>query len=257
MLRHFSGPDNVPWVTPPAISVSVYYPTMSATYDTTDEFYENLAVIISASPSMDNLFSWATSMPEWAHITIRGHPALNSLAWVKWTRMDSDCSSCAFTMTCASSTPTSGRSPSTRFPGDTRAQRIGTNWIWSYSGVPLSRTFYTHALTAVRIVTQTTPRCVASSGCNQRSYIALRNRWTPVLMSARCHNHTSCHNLRRLLRESSVPHNPKVLPQRCVKDTMHHTALAFGKNTSKTNEWFDAKLSEMSRVIKAKQQRPD
>ena len=54
--------------------------------------------------------------------------------------------------------------------------------------------------------------------CNIRlqpkSSIALRNRGTPVLMSARCHNQTSCHNLRSLLRESSVPHSPKTLPQR-------------------------------------------
>ena len=40
----------------------------------------------------------------------------------------------------------------------------------------------------------------------QRGSIAPRNKGTPVLISARCHNQTSCHNLRRRLRESSVPH---------------------------------------------------
>ena len=161
-------------------------------------------------------------MPEWEQITTRGPPALYSSAWVKWTIMDSDCSSCVLTMTYASPTPTFGRSPSTRFPGDTRAQSIATNWISSYSGVPLSRTFYTHALSTVRIATQTTPWCVARSGCNQRGSIAIRNRGTPVLMSARCHNQTSCHSLQRQLRESSVPHSlgphsPKTLPQRSGK----------------------------------------
>ena len=126
--------------------------------------------------------------------------------------MDSDCSSCALTMTCASTTPTFGRSPSTRC--HTRAQSFDTNLIGSYSGVPLSRTFYTHALTTVRIATQTTPWCVARSGCNQRGSIALRNRGTLVLMSARCHNQTSCHNLLGLLRETLVPHSSKTLPQR-------------------------------------------
>ena len=139
-------------------------------------------------------------------------PALDSSAWVKWTRMDSDCSSCVLTMTCASPTPTFGRSPSTRIPGDTHAQSIGTNWIWS--GVPLSRTFYTHALITVRIATQTTPWCDAGSGCNQRGSIAQRNRGTPVLMSTRCHHETSCYNSRRLLRDNSVPHSPTTLPQR-------------------------------------------
>ena len=34
---------------------------------------------------------------------------------------------------------------------------------------------------------------------------------------------------------------------------MHHTALAtFRKNTSKTHDWFDAKLTEMRPVIDAK-----
>ena len=37
----------------------------------------------AASPTMNNLFSWATSMPEWAQITTRGPPALDSSAWVK------------------------------------------------------------------------------------------------------------------------------------------------------------------------------
>ena len=83
----------------------------------------------ATSPTMNNLFSWATSMLEWVQITTRGSPALESSALVKLTRMDSDCSSCALTMTCASPTHTFGRSPSTRFPGDTRAQSIDTNWI--------------------------------------------------------------------------------------------------------------------------------
>ena len=94
---------------------------------------------------MKNLFSWVNSIPDWALITTRGPPALDNSAWVKWMRMDSDCSSCAFTMTWASATPTFGRSPITMFPGDTRAQTIDTNWIWSYSAV-LSQERSTHTL---------------------------------------------------------------------------------------------------------------
>ena len=39
----------------------------------------------------------------------------------------------------------------------------------------------------------------------------------PVLRSAKCHNQTSCHNLQRLLRNSSMPHSPKCLLQRSEK----------------------------------------
>ena len=38
-----------------------------------------------------------------------------------------------------------------------------------------------------------------------------------------------------------------------LRDTMHRTALAtFGRKTSKTHDWFDAKSTEMRPVIEAK-----
>ena len=62
----------------------------------------------------------------------------------------------------------------------------------------------------------------------QSGSIAQRNRGTPVLMSARCHNQTSCHHLRRLLKDNSVPHSPKTLPQRSV---------AFSETPCTTQPW--------------------
>ena len=67
----------------PVTRVSVYAPIMSATSDTKDEFYGTSQPSSTASPAMNNLFSWATSMPEWVQITTRGPPTLNSSAWVK------------------------------------------------------------------------------------------------------------------------------------------------------------------------------
>ena len=71
-------------------------------------------------------------------------------------------------------------------------------------------------------------------------------------MSARCHNQYSCHTLRRLLRENSVPHSPKTLPQRSGKfSETPSTAqpwLPSGEKTSKTHDWFDAKSTEMRPV---------
>ena len=122
--------------------------------------------------------------------------------------------------------------------------------------MPLSRTFYTHARTTVRIATQTTPWCVAGSCCNQKGSIVQRNSGTPVLMSAICHNQTSCHNSRMLLRENSVPHSPTTLPQRSGK--FYETPCtaqpwpSSGKKTSKTHDWFDAKSTEMRPIIEAK-----
>ena len=171
-------------------------------------------------------------MSEWAQITTRGPPALDSSAWVKWTRMDSDCSSCALTMTCASPTPTIGRSPSTRFPGDTRAQSVDTNWIWSYSGVPLSRTFYTHVLNTVRIATQTTPWCVARSDCNQRGSIALRSREHRIEASKMSQPNIMSKFAEAFEKEFGAPKSNVSTTEKweIVQDTMHRTALAtFGK----------------------------
>ena len=127
--------------------------------------------------------------------------------------------------------------------------------------MPLSRTSYAHALTTVRIATPTTPWCVSRSYCNQRCYIALRNRGTPVLMSARCHNQTSCHNWWTLLREREFgapqPNDSAIEKWEILRDPMHSIALAlFGKNTSRTHDWFDAKSSEMAPVIEAKRIAP-
>ena len=83
----------------------------------------------------------------------------------------------------------------------------------------------------------------------------LEQQGTPALMSVRCHNQTSCYNLRRLLRESSVPHRPKTATEtwEILQDTMHRTALAtFGEKTSKTHDWFDAKSCEIRPVAEAK-----
>ena len=66
----------------PVTLVGVYAPTMSATSDKKDEFYENFAAVISSVPNNEQLVV-ATSMTEWAQITTRGPPVLDSSAWLK------------------------------------------------------------------------------------------------------------------------------------------------------------------------------
>ena len=106
----------------------------------------------------------------------------------------------------------------------------------------------------VRIATQTTPWCVARSGCNQRGSIALRNRGTPVLMSAICHNRTSCRNFRRLLRERvRCPTAQRFCHREVGTSPRHHAPHSldtFGKKTSKfkTHNSFEAKSTEMRPV---------
>ena len=128
------------------------------------------------SPVLSNLFSCTTSMPKWVQAMTHGPLALVLLEWGKWMRMDSNCSNSVSFTTCALPTSSSRPSLNTRSPGDTRPQSIGTNWIWSWSGMQPSRMFFTHALTTVQTVTWTTPWYAVRSGCNQKSSIVQKNR---------------------------------------------------------------------------------
>ena len=169
------------------------------------------------SPVLSNLFSRVTSMPEWVQTMTHGPLALVLLEWGKWMRMDSDCSNSVSFTTCASLTPSSRPSLNTRSPGDTCTQSTGTNWIWSWSGVPPSIMLFTHALTTVQTVTQTTPWYAVRSGCNQKSSIMQRNWGTSVLTSARWLSQILWNSLQRPLRRNMMHHSPEILPQRSGK----------------------------------------
>ena len=132
------------------------------------------------SPVPSNLFSWATSMPEWVQTMTHGPLALVLLEWGKWMRMDSDCSNSVSFTACASLTPSSRPSLNTRSPGDTHTQSTGTNSIWSWSGMLSSRIFFTHTLTTVWTVTWTTPWYAARSGCNPKMFHHTKKLWEPT-----------------------------------------------------------------------------
>ena len=126
--------------------------------------------------------------------------------------------------------------------------------------MPLSRTSYTHALTTVRIATQTTQWCVARSDVDQRGSIALRNRGTPRIdVSKMSQPNLMSQFVDAFEREFGAPQPKDPATQKCeiLRDTMHVIALAtFGKKTSMTHDWFDAKSSEITPVIEAKRIAP-
>ena len=115
--------------------------------------------------------------------------------------------------------------------------------------------FSTHALTTMRTEIQITPLYDVRSGCSQRNSTTQRQRGTLVSMSARCLNQTSLSSSLRPLRRNLDLYNLVTLPQRsgklCV--TLYNTALAtFGKRSSKSHDWFEAKSTVMTPVIEAK-----
>ena len=199
----------------PVTLVSVYAPTMSATSDIKDAFYENLAAIISIVPKNEQLVllgdfnarvgadhdTWPSCLGQFGvgKMNENGQRLLELC-----TYHDLCIANCYFQTK----------------PQHKVSWRHPRSKHWHQLDLILFRRAAlknTHARITVRIATQTTPWCVARSDCNQRGSIALSNRGTPVSRSARCHNQTSCPNLRRLLRKSSMPHSPKFLPQRSGK----------------------------------------
>ena len=186
---------------------------MSATSDTKDEFYENLAAIISSVPNNEQLIllgdfnarvgadhdKWPSCMGQFGvgKINENGQRLLEL---------------CTYHDLCIANSyfrTKRQHKVSWRHPPLKALAPIGSDHNQAY--ILHARSYHNADCNTA------TPWCVAGSGCNQRGSISQRNRGTPVLMSARCHNQTSCYNSRMLLRENSVPHSPSTLPQRSGK----------------------------------------
>ena len=118
----------------------------------------------------------------------------------------------------------------------------------------LSRMFSTHTLTTVRTAIHT-PWCAVRSGRNQRNSTAQRQRGSLVSMPARCLNQTAWSRSLRPSRRNLAPCNPMTATEKweTLCHTMYRTALAtFGKKSSKSHDWFEAKANVMTPVIEPK-----
>ena len=114
--------------TGPVTQISVYAPTLSATPDTKDMFYENLAAVIRNIPRKEQVVLGDFNAKMGAdHDSWPSY--LGQFRVGKMNENGSDYWRCAPSMTCALQTPSSAQSLNTRFLGDTQAQSTGTNWI--------------------------------------------------------------------------------------------------------------------------------
>ena len=112
--------------TGPVTLISVYAPPLSATPDTKDMFYENLASIIGKIPSKEQVvvlgyFSArvGTDHDSWP----------SCLGQFGVGKMNENGQRLLELCTFHDQTPSSARSLNTRFRGDTHAQSTGFNWI--------------------------------------------------------------------------------------------------------------------------------
>ena len=240
----------------PVTLVSVYAPTMSAASDTKDEFYENLAAIISSVPNNEQLIllgdfnarvgadhdTWPSCIGQLGV----GKMNENVQRLLELYTYHDLCIAKSYFRT----------KPQHKVSWRHRRSK---HWHQldliilrraSLKNVLHTRSYHSadcntdHSLVCCRIRLQ------------PKRFHRTKKQGNPVLMSAICHNQTSCHNSRRLLRENSVPHSPTTLPQRSGKfyETPCTAQLwpPSGEKTSKTHDWFDAKSTEMRPVIEAK-----
>ena len=164
----------------PTTIVSTYAPTLSATKDAKDDFYDKLSATISSIPSKEELIilgdfnarvgadhcSWPSSLGKFGvgKMNENGQRLLEL---------------CTYHNLCVANS-TSRPSPSIKFPGCIPVQNTGISSILSWSDAVLFITFSIHALITVRIVTRTTHWCAAKLNFNQIGSIMAKNKEIPA-----------------------------------------------------------------------------
>ena len=240
----------------PVTLVSVYAPTLTYTPDATDEFYESLATTISSIPSKKQLIllgdfnarvgadhdSWPSCLGQFGV----GRMNENGQRLLELCTFHNMCIANSFFKT-----------------------KLQHNVSWRH---PRSKHWHQLDLILVRcsaIKNGLHTRTYHSADCDtDHSLVCCKIRMQPK----KVHRHKKQGNPRI---ETSKIHQPDLVEQFTVdlerelaasqprdsateewetlRDTMHRTALAtFGRKTSKSQDWFEAKSIEMTPVIEAK-----
>ena len=235
----------------PVTLVSVYAPTLTYTPDATDEFYESLATTISSIPSKKQLIllgdfnarvgadhdSWPSCLGQFGV----GRMNENGQRLLELCTFHNMCIANSFFKTKLQH-KVSWRHPRSKH--------------WHQLDLILVRR------SAIKNVLHT--RTYHSADCDtDHSLVCCKIRMQPK----KVHRHKKQGNPRI---ETSKIHQPDLVEQFTVdlerelaasateewetlRDTMHRTALAtFGRKTSKSQDWFEAKSIEMTPVIEAK-----
>ena len=119
-----------------------------------------------------------------------------------------------------------------------------------------SRMSFTHTLTTVQTVILTTPWYAVRSGCNQKKFHCAKKPGNPCIDISKMTQPDLIEQFAEAFEEeydASQSRNTATEMWETLQDTIHCIALAiFGKKTSKSHDWYEAKLSEMTPVIEAK-----
>ena len=121
----------------------------------------------------------------------------------------------------------------------------------------LSRTFSTRALATVWTAIQTTPWCAVRPGCNQRNSTAQKKtKGNPRIDVSKMSQPDLMEQFAQTFEQelgTSQPGDSVTEKWEALPDTKYRIALAtFGKRSSKSHDWFEAKSTVMTPVIEAK-----
>lgn len=165
--------------------VSVYAPTLSATPDIKDVFYDQLTATISNIPNKEQLILLGDFNARVGADKGSWPSCLGKFGIGKMNDNGQTARAMHLSQPLHSQLLFSRPNLSTRSPGDTRAQITGISWILSWSDELLLSASSTHALTTARTATQTIPWRVARSGSTRKGSTVARSKGTLALMSAR------------------------------------------------------------------------
>ena len=240
----------------PVTLVSVYAPTMSATSDTKDELYENLAAIISSFPNNEQLIllgdfnarvgadhdTWPSCIGQFGV----GKMNENGQRLLELCTYHDLCIANSYFRTKPQ------HKVSWRHPRSKHWHQLDLIILRraSLKNVLHTRSYHSavcntdHSLVCCRIRLQ--PKRFHRTKKQGKPRIDVSHMSQPNLMSQFAE---------AFEREFGAPQPNDSATEKweILRDTMHRTALAtFGKKPSKTHDWFDAKSTEMRPVIEAK-----
>ena len=240
----------------PVTLVSVYAPTMSATSDTKDQFYENLAAIISSVPNNEQLillgdFNARVGADHDTWPSCIGQFGVGKMNESGQRLLEL----CTYHDLCIANSyfrTKPQHKVSWRHPRSKHWHQLDLIILRraSLKNVLHTRSYHSadcntdHSLVCCRIRLQ--PKRFHRTKKQGNPRIDVSHMSQPNLMSQFAE---------AFEREFGAPQPNDSATEKweILRDTMHRTALAtFGKKPSKTHDWFDAKSTEMRPVIEAK-----
>ena len=240
----------------PVTLVSVYAPTMSTTSDINDEFYENLAAITSSVPKNEQLVLLGNFN---ARVGADHDTRTSCLGQFGVGKMNENgqrlLALCTFHYLCIANSffrTKPQHKDSWRHPRSKHWHQLD---MILFRRATLKNVLHTHSYHSAECNTHHSLVCCKIRVQPKRFHRTKKQGNPRIEVSKMSQPNLMSQFAEAFENEFDVPQTKVSATEKweILRDTMHRTALAtFGKYTSNTHDWFDAKSSAMRPVIEAK-----